>query len=157
VIFVCENNQYANRTPMHETTAGKDLADRAVGFGIPGRSIDGNDVGAVHEAAQEAITGARNGAGPVLLNCVTYRHGGHYVGDQQPYRTTEEVEAWMASDPILRFEAAMTVAGWIDSAAIEAGRQAAGDEVAAAESFAEESPPPDPATALHYVYTRADE
>jgi pyruvate dehydrogenase E1 component alpha subunit len=157
VVFVCENNQYANRTPMRETTAGKDLADRAVGFGIPGRSIDGNDVGAVYEAAQEAITGARNGAGPVLLNCVTYRHGGHYVGDQQPYRTTDEVEAWKASDPILRFEAAMTEAGWIDSAAIEVGRQAAGDEVAAAESFAEESPPPDPATALHYVYTRADE
>jgi TPP-dependent pyruvate/acetoin dehydrogenase alpha subunit len=156
VVFVCENNQYANRTPLHETTAGKDLADRAIGYDIPGRTIDGNDVGAVYEAAGAAIDGARNGTGPTLLNCVTYRHGGHYVGDQQPYRSTEEVDAWKAGDPIARLELAMLDSGWTTDDQIAASWAAARDEVAAAERFAEESPEPDPATALHYVYTGDD-
>ena len=155
-VFVCENNQYANRTPLHETTAGKDLADRAIGYAMPGRTIDGNDVGAVYEAADEALTGARNGTGPTLLNCVTYRHGGHYVGDQQPYRTTDEVDAWKAGDPILRLERAMIDAGWIDGDEIDGVWHSARDEVTAAERFAENSPEPDPATALHYVYTGDD-
>jgi pyruvate dehydrogenase E1 component alpha subunit len=156
VVFVCENNQYANRTPLHETTAGKDLADRAIGYAMAGRTIDGNDVGAVYEAAQEAITGVRNGTGPTLLNCVTYRHGGHYVGDQQPYRTVDEVDAWKAGDPILRLEAALFDAGWIDAEGVDHVWQAAREEVEAAERFAESSPDPDPATAMHYVYTGDD-
>jgi TPP-dependent pyruvate/acetoin dehydrogenase alpha subunit len=153
VLFVCENNQYANRTPIGHTTAGKDLADRAFGYAIPGRTIDGNDVGAVFEAAQHAITGARQGTGAVLLNCVTYRHGGHYVGDTQPYRTTDEVEAWKSADPITRLEAAMLAAGWIDAGGVSAAWQEARDEVASAERFAETSPSPAPETALQYVYT----
>jgi TPP-dependent pyruvate/acetoin dehydrogenase alpha subunit len=156
VLFVCENNQYANRTPIGDTTSGKDIADRAVGYDMPGRTIDGNDVGAVYEAAEHAITGARHGAGPVLLNCVTYRHGGHYVGDTQPYRTAEEVAEWKRADPILRLEAAMAAAGWIDEPTIESVWSAARDEVATAEAFAESSPEPDPATALRYVYTERD-
>jgi len=157
VVFVCENNQYANRTPLHETTAGKDLADRAIGYGMPGRSIDGNDVGAVFQAAEEALSRARTGGGPTLLNCVTYRHGGHYVGDQQPYRTSEEVDAWKAGDPILRMEAAMLDLGWLaDDAAVAAVWEQARSEVAAAEEFAESSPAPSPDTALHYVYTGDD-
>ena len=153
VVFVCENNQYANRTPIDQTTAGKDLADRAVGYGIPGRTIDGNDVGAVYEAANDAIAGARNGIGPVLLNCVTYRHGGHYVGDTQPYRTTEEVDRWKQADPITRLEAAMSAAGWIDDDVVAAVWSDARTEVEAAEAFAESSPDPAPDTALRYVYT----
>jgi TPP-dependent pyruvate/acetoin dehydrogenase alpha subunit len=156
VIFVCENNQYANRTPIHETTAGKDLADRAAGFGMTGRTIDGNDVGAVFEAAQDAIAGARLGTGPALLNCVTYRHGGHYVGDTQPYRTTDEVDQWKRADPIIRLESALIVAGWTDAAAIESVWSAAQAEVARAEQFAVDSPSPSPETMLRYVYTEVD-
>jgi TPP-dependent pyruvate/acetoin dehydrogenase alpha subunit len=120
---------------------------------MAGRTIDGNDVGAVFEAAQHAITGARQGTGPVLLNCVTYRHGGHYVGDTQPYRTIEEVDAWKAADPIVRLETSMLSAGWIDTDRVDDVWRAARDEVAAAEQFAESSPLPDPGTALQYVYT----
>jgi TPP-dependent pyruvate/acetoin dehydrogenase alpha subunit len=153
VLFVCENNQYASRTPIELTTAGKDVADRAIGYGMAGRTVDGNDVGAVFEAAGDAIAGCRQGTGPVLLNCVTYRHGGHYVGDAQQYRTTEEVDEWRAADPITRLELALTEAGWIDTTAIEAVWASARAEVEAAEQFAESSPDPEPATALHYVYT----
>jgi TPP-dependent pyruvate/acetoin dehydrogenase alpha subunit len=153
VLFVCENNQYANRTPISDTTAGKDVADRALGYSMPGRTIDGNDVGAVFEAAEHAITGAREGTGPVLLNCVTYRHGGHYVGDTQPYRTVAEVESWKAADPITRLESAMITAGWIAQGDIDAAWSTAHAEVAAAERFAESSPVPSPDTALRYVYT----
>ena len=157
VLFVCENNQYANRTPIGDTTAGKDLADRTVGYAMPGRTIDGNDVGAVYAAAEHAISGARQGTGPALLNCVTYRHGGHYVGDTQPYRTVEEVEAWKAADPITRLESAMLGAGWTDRDGIEDVWRAARDEVTAAERFAESSALPAPETALDYVYTERDQ
>ncbi len=156
VVFVCENNQYANRTPLHETTAGKDLADRAIGYAMPGRTIDGNDVGVVYEVVLDAVQGARRGAGPVLLNCVTYRHGGHYVGDQQPYRTSDEVDAWKHADPIVRLETAMIDVGWADRASIDEVWARLHDEIAQAERFAEGSPEPDPATALHYVYTGDD-
>lgn len=153
VVFVCENNQYANRTPIEHTTAGKDLADRATGYGITGRTIDGNDAGAVYEAAQDAIAGARHGTGPVLLNCITYRHGGHYVGDTQPYRTAEEVDRWKQADPITRLETAMLTAAWIDRDGIDGVWTAARDEVAKAERFAEASPDPAADSALLYVYT----
>ncbi len=73
---------------------------RAGGYGIPGDTIDGNDVGAVFAAAGDAVAGARGGAGRRCSNCVTYRHGGHYVGDTEPYRTTAEVDEWKRADPI---------------------------------------------------------
>ncbi len=99
-VFVCENNFYGEFTPMLKVTAGQDIAARAGAYGIPGRLVDGNDVWAVREAAVEAVGRARSGAGPTLLECQTYRHHGHSKADPARYRPPEEVERWLARDPL---------------------------------------------------------
>ena len=157
VVFVCENNQYAQFTAIGRTSAVEDLAIRASGYDMPGTTVDGNDAGAVYAAVGTAVEAARNGEGPALLNCVTYRHSGHYVGDAEVYRDAAEVEQWKAADPIARLEAALLAADWLDGADLEATWEAARVETAAAEEFAATSPDPDPATALDYVYTPVDE
>jgi acetoin:2,6-dichlorophenolindophenol oxidoreductase subunit alpha len=100
VVFVCENNLYAEFTPMAEATAGADIAGRAAAYGTPARTVDGNDLWAVHDAAAEAVARARAGEGPTLLECRTYRHYGHSKSDPAPYRTKEEVEDWLERDPL---------------------------------------------------------
>ena len=153
VVFVCENNQYAQFTAISRTSAVEDLAIRAMAYDMPGMTVDGNDAGAVHATVGPAVEAARGGEGPTLLNCVTYRHSGHYVGDAEVYRDVAEVEEWRAADPITRLEAALAAAGWLDATGIEAVWNDARAETAAAEEFAASSPDPDPATALDYVYT----
>jgi TPP-dependent pyruvate/acetoin dehydrogenase alpha subunit len=100
VVFACENNWYGEFTPMQKVTAGADIARRAEPFGIPARVVDGNDLFAVVDAAREAIDRARNGGGPALLECQTYRHYGHSKSDPAGYRPAEEVERWKARDPL---------------------------------------------------------
>jgi TPP-dependent pyruvate/acetoin dehydrogenase alpha subunit len=100
VVFVCENNLYAEFTPMGEATAGGDIAGRAAAYGVPSAVVDGNDLWAVHDAAAEAVARARGGEGPTLLECRTYRHYGHSKSDPAPYRTKEEVEDWLERDPL---------------------------------------------------------
>ena len=153
VVFVCENNQYAQFTAIGRTTAVEDLATRAAAYAMPGVTVDGNDAGAVYAAVGAAVAAARNGDGPALLNCVTYRHSGHYVGDAEVYRDATEVAEWKAADPIARLESALTEAGWLDVAGVESAWEAARTETDAAEQFAATSPDPDPGTALDYVYT----
>ena len=153
VVFCCENNQYAQFTAISRTSAVQDLAARASAYAIPGVTIDGNDAGAVYAAAGAAIGAARSGEGPALVNCVTYRHSGHYVGDAEVYRDAAEVERWKQADPITRFEAALIAAGWLDADGIAAVWEAARSETAAAEDFAVSSPDPEPGDALRYVYT----
>ena len=92
VVFVCENNQWASTTPYRTTTSVENISDRAIGYGIPGVVVDGNDVFAVYEAAQAAVERARDGGGPTLLEAKTYRIKGHFVGDPEMYRTKEEVQ-----------------------------------------------------------------
>ena len=99
-VFVCENNFYGEFTPMLEVTAGQDIAARAGAFGIPSGLLDGNDVWAVRGAAVEAVQRARSGYGPTLLECQTYRHHGHSKADPARYRPPEEVERWLARDPL---------------------------------------------------------
>ena len=99
-VFVCENNFYGEFTPMASVTAGQDIAARAGAFGIPANVVDGNDVWAVREAALEAVERARSGGGPTLLECQTYRHYGHSKSDPARYRPAEEVERWLARDPL---------------------------------------------------------
>ena len=103
VVFVCENNQYAQSTPRATHQKVKDIADRAAAFNIPGVVMDGMDVFDVYQKSGEAIDRARVGGGPTLLEAKTYRFLGHFVGDPQPYRTKEEVEQWKQRDPILLF------------------------------------------------------
>ena len=99
-VFVCENNLYGEFTPMGAVTAGADIAGRAAAYDMPSAVVDGNDLWAVYAAAHDAVERARGGGGPTLLECRTYRHYGHSKGDPAPYRPKEEVDAWLARDPL---------------------------------------------------------
>jgi pyruvate dehydrogenase E1 component alpha subunit len=106
VVFVCENNLYATELSFLKATAGQSVAARAAGYAIPGVEVDGQDVLAVYDAAGEAIARARSGEGPSLIECRTYRYGGHHEGDPgTEYRTREEIDEWKRRDPIQIFGA----------------------------------------------------
>jgi TPP-dependent pyruvate/acetoin dehydrogenase alpha subunit len=102
VIFVCENNQYAASTHISLTTRVCKLAERAKAYGIPGHTVDGMDLMAVHQLVREAVARARAGEGPTFLECLTYRYAGHSRGDPGGYRTKEELHRWREQDPIPR-------------------------------------------------------
>ena len=102
VIFICENNKYGISTPVSKSMHVKSVADRAVGYGIKGYKTDGNDVAGIYCLLEEVLQDVRAGKGPVLIEMDTYRMTGHYFGDNQNYRTNEEVNAWKEKDPILR-------------------------------------------------------
>ena len=99
-VFVCENNLYGEFTPMASVTAGGEIAARGDAYGMPSQVVDGNDLWAVRAAAVEAVERARSGGGPTLLECETYRHYGHSKSDPATYRPEEEVERWLARDPL---------------------------------------------------------
>ena len=100
VVYVCENNFYGEFTPMANVTAGGEIGIRAASFGMQSQVLDGNDLWAVREAALEAVARARGGEGPTLLECQTYRHYGHSKSDPAKYRPPDEVESWLARDPL---------------------------------------------------------
>jgi TPP-dependent pyruvate/acetoin dehydrogenase alpha subunit len=144
VIFVCENNTFAMFTPMEWTTAINDLSIRATSYGMAGLSVDGSDVLAVYRAAVEARERALAGEGPTLLECKTYRFLGHYVGDPEDYRTSEEVDEYKKNDPLPRFERVLMEADILNEEVIQqitAEMQQAAEE---ALEFALASPDPDP-------------
>jgi pyruvate dehydrogenase E1 component alpha subunit len=111
VIFVCENNLYGEYTPIARTTPIESLADRADSYRMSKARIDGNDVGEVYKQVLSAVSAARKGAGPTLIEALTYRHKGHSRSDPGLYRPREEVESWLKRDPILRLEAELGAAG----------------------------------------------
>jgi len=153
VVFVCENNGYAEFMPVHEHMSAAHVSDRAAAYAIPGVTVDGNDVLAVYEATLAAVERARAGGGPTLLESVTYRLHGHYEGDPGRYRTAEEVSRWRERDPIPRFAAHLSGLGVLaDQEREEIDREVRG-AVERAVEFAERSEPPDPATALVDVYS----
>lgn len=144
VIFLCENNEWASTTRYLEQTSVKDIADRAVGYGIPGVIVDGNDVFAVYEVAKTAVERARKGEGPTLVEAKTYRIKGHFVGDPEMYRTKEEVqERFNSNDPIRRFEEKVLSNGSMTEKELAQIREDAKTELAKAVDFAKESPFPD--------------
>jgi TPP-dependent pyruvate/acetoin dehydrogenase alpha subunit len=100
IVYVCENNFYGEFTPMASVTAGGEIGIRAASFGMQSQVVDGNDLWAVREAALEAVGRARAGHGPTLLECQTYRHYGHSKSDPAKYRPPDEVERWLARDPL---------------------------------------------------------
>ncbi|MGE4658698.1 MAG: thiamine pyrophosphate-dependent dehydrogenase E1 component subunit alpha [Gammaproteobacteria bacterium] len=142
VVFVCENNLYMEYTPIDQVTAVKNpAADRAVAYGLESILIDGNDVDEVYKTALLAYEKARSGGGPSLIEAQTYRHGGHSRADPGKYRPSEEVEAWLAKDPITNYRARLEGLG-IDGKTlgrIEADVQAAVD---LATETAKDSPQP---------------
>lgn len=153
VIFVCENNGYADFIPAHEAMRVEHVSDRAAAYGMAGEYVDGNDVLAVLETTRRAVDRARSGRGPTLIEAVTYRWRGHFEGDPQPYRTREEVERWQKKDPIPRFRQVLVDRGLLDDEADAALRGEVAAEIAEAVRFAEASPVPEPAAALRDVYT----
>jgi TPP-dependent pyruvate/acetoin dehydrogenase alpha subunit len=154
VVFVCENNLYATVTAVHEATRTEDFADRAAGYGIPGVIVDGNDVLNVLEETDRAVARAREGEGPSLLECKTYRHFGHYVGEPGTrYRTPEEVEEWKKRDPIEGFCKHLQASGVIDARGIRMIEQQVEQEVLEAVEFARGSDHPDPESAADHVWS----
>ncbi|WP_067467769.1 thiamine pyrophosphate-dependent dehydrogenase E1 component subunit alpha [Actinomadura macra] len=153
IVFVCENNLYAELTPVSVHLAAGRVADHAAPYGIPGVRVDGNDVIAVRSAAGEAVGRAREGGGPSLLECMTYRWHGHFEGDPQQYREAAEVARWKDADPLKRLAAA--VAGDPEAAAgLEAIEAEARQEFAAAVAAAEAEPPAPVASVSSHVYRR---
>lgn len=114
MVFVCQNNLYAEMTPTNDTMKLEQVADRAAGYGMPGVRVDGNDPLAVKAALDTALRRARDGAGPTFLECVTFRFRGHYFGDRMPYIPKEQLEAAMAADPVPRFRQHLADAGICD-------------------------------------------
>jgi pyruvate dehydrogenase E1 component alpha subunit len=142
VIFVCENNGFAQTTPSRYHCAAEDIADRATGYNIPGFSVDGTDLFAVYEAAGEAIARARRGEGPTLIECKAFRYYGHFQGDNLSYYTEEDKANQKARDPIEKFAKRVVerqLLSETELAEIDARAKKVLDE---AVQFAEQSPYP---------------
>ena len=147
VLFVCENNQYAATTPVKLSTAKADIAGRAESYGLPSEQVDGNDVLAVSQAADQAVRRIREQGGPSFLECVTYRiepHCGVIPDEREP----GEREKWYERDPILILRNKLEVEKSINPEKLEAIEAEVEEELQAAVAFAEDSPWPEP-TAAH--------
>jgi pyruvate dehydrogenase E1 component alpha subunit len=141
VIFVLENNQYAVSTPITDSARVERLADRAAAYGMPGTRVDGNDAAAVHEAMQEPLRRARAGEGPSLIECMTFRHGGHHVNDPGLYLPREELARWKAHDPLLVLRERLTGAG-VDEVRVGAIEARVEQLIEEAVEYAQASPEP---------------
>ena len=157
VVFVCENNQYAISVPVSQSTSVKDIADRAAGYGMPGKVVDGNDVIAVLDAFSACKERAVRGEGPSLIEAKTYRWKGHWTGDPEVYRTKEEVAAWMEKCPIKRFRKYLLDNGTAAEAELSAIDNRARNEVDEAARFALNAPEPDPARVMEGMYVEGGE
>lgn len=154
VIFVCENNLYAMGTRQSRIMNIENIADRAVSYGIPGVSVDGNDVLAVYEAACVAVERARRGEGPTLIECKTYRQKGHSRVDPAKYRPREEVEGWLQRDPIKRLRHKLIQTVISTEAELQEIEKEVSSEIEDAVKFAVESTFPAPEEALEDVYAQ---
>jgi acetoin:2,6-dichlorophenolindophenol oxidoreductase subunit alpha len=141
-VFVCENNFYGEFTAMERVTAGGQIAARAGAYGVPFEVVDGNDLWAVREAADRAVERARGGEGPALLECRTYRHFGHSKSDPAPYRPKEELERWLARDPLTI--AREQLVGELGSEAVAEAEGRVKEALAEAIEAARAAPFPDP-------------
>jgi pyruvate dehydrogenase E1 component alpha subunit len=154
VIFACENNLYGANTPIGHVLPTSTIAERAGSYGIPSTVVDGNDVLAVYEAAQEAVAKARLNAGPSFIEFKTYRWHHHFEGGYFPdLRPREEIEAWKEKCPIKRFEHMLEGHGILDRKGQEAINLEIMARIEDAVRFAAESPYPEPEDALLGVYS----
>jgi pyruvate dehydrogenase E1 component alpha subunit len=152
VIFVCENNLYMEYTAISEVTAvPRPAADRASAYGLPPVAIDGNDADVVYATALEAVSRARAGGGPSLIEAVTYRHGGHSRADPGKYRPDSEVAEWLAKDPIPRLRDRLLSEG-MDAALLDRIDAEAHSEVDQAREEAKAAPLADPAGVERQVF-----
>lgn len=152
VIFVCQNNRYGEHTRYEAATSVPQVALRASGYGIPGCTVDGNDPVAVYGAVRAAVTRARAGAGPTLVEAMTYRFWGHIFGDDMRYMPAEERQAAMDADPAVRYRNWLVDQGHLDEADLAAIESEVDAAIADAMHFALGSPPPGPAELVTDVY-----
>ena len=152
VVFVCENNQYAMSFSVKRAFAIEKISDRAAAYGMPGVSVDGNDLMAVYGAVSEAQRRARAGEGPSLVENVTYRWRGHSKSDANRYRTQDEIDAWKLKCPIVRFRTLLIEEGTLTEKIADQVEQEAHASIEAAVAFAEASPEPDVSTITDGVY-----
>jgi pyruvate dehydrogenase E1 component alpha subunit len=152
VIFVCENNLYAMGTRQSRAMKIANIADRAAAYGMPGCSVDGNDVLAVYEAAHLAVERARSGRGPSLIECKTYRHKGHSRVDPAKYRAKEEVQEWLSKDAVNRLKQKLLDEHVFTVEEINALEKDAFARVEESAKFAIDSEYPAPEEALEDVY-----
>lgn len=154
-IFFVQNNQYAISVPVEKQMAVKQVADRAAGYGLPGVTVDGNDVFATYRAVREAADRARRGEGPTLVEAMVQRFQPHSGDDDDQYRTREQIAAMRERDPLLRFRQALEGRGVLDDAQVEELTRQVKAEIDEATDFAEAAPDADVATLRHHVYAMA--
>ena len=152
VIFVCENNLYGFSTHYKRTMLIDDIADRAAGYGMPGVVVDGQDLLAVRKAAGEAIENARNGKGPTLIECKTYRYRGHSRFENPNYRTKEELKEWQKRDPINLFAKYLAKEYNVKEDELEKISNNVDAMMDAAVEFSEQSPDPKPCDYKDYIF-----
>lgn len=155
VVFICENNKYGMSFSTEKSFAIENISERAAGYGIPGVTVDGNDLDAVHDAVSTAVTRARAGEGPTLVENLTYRWKGHSKSDKNLYRTKEEIAEWRGQDPILRFEAQVKESGVLSEDEVQAVRTLAMEQMREAVRQANAAPDADPSDLLDAVFARA--
>lgn len=152
-VFVCENNLYGASTHVSIVCKLKNIADRACAYGIDGVVADGNDVLAVYEAAEKVIKKARNGGGPSILELKTFRRCGHSRRDSKAYMRKEELDYWMARDPIAMFKDILLKAGFCSEEDLERISKEVDAEVEEAVEYAQASPDPRPEDALEDIFS----
>lgn len=152
IVYVIENNRYAETTAIEDAMNVPTIAERASAYGIPGVRANGNDVLEVYEAVKDAVDRARKGEGPTLVECMTSRWRGHFEGDQQTYRSAEDMETCKKNDPIEMFRAKLSEQGVISAEEVDRIVNQINDEIEEAVKYAVESPLPDPEDALTGVY-----
>ena len=155
-VFICENNEWAISTPAATSTRIANIADRAAGYGFPGVVTDGNDVLGVRAVTAEAVARARAGEGPTLIEAKSYRVTPHSAATKTDLRPPDELDAWRARDPILRFSRALAEEHGVEPARLEQLEEQARSDVEEAVEFALASPRPEAAAALEDVYAPAE-
>jgi pyruvate dehydrogenase E1 component alpha subunit len=152
VVYLCENNQYAISTSQKKAMAIKNIADRAIGYGIPGKVVDGNDALAVYEITLGAVNRARAGKGPTLIEAKTYRWRPHFEGEGASYRAPKEVEMWKKKCPISHLQKRLTNLKLLNPSQDEKIKVQITQEIDEAVKYAEESPVPRPEDALEDLF-----
>lgn len=153
IIFICENNGFGISVSTKESTSVKDISIRGKAYGIPGHTVDGNDVFAIGVVVKKAIERIKKGDGPSLIECKTYRWIGHWIGDPEVYRTKDDVEEWKNKCPINRLREYMIVKKILANKDIIEIEKDVKKEVEDAMDFAKNSPEPDPGTILDDVFS----
>lgn len=157
VVFTVQNNQFAYSTPNERGSATEQFADRAAGYGIPGITVDGNDIVACYNAAADGVARARRGGGPSLIEATTFRHFGHAGHDSADYVKPDARQYWMDRDPIPRFEALLVEFGILDQARVEVIAKEIDALIREVITWAQDRPDPDPASVGDFVFAERED